>query len=213
MRSVRLVAAEDEYDCEPGLIIKGLKHFEGMMADRDGSLIAHDLLEHQNGLHNIGTVWDELEALGAIWQVRGRHGDLLTDGARRSIHSPEVHVAADITRMADEGLWLSIPRTKRCDYDEDFYAICQIAKKDIIAEYDFRHVDIDHYLAACFGHMRRGFRKAQRRFGTGYNGANLFQAILRAVEQCRPEFVGQEFILSYGNGEASCREDHGIWEG
>ncbi len=76
MRHVRLVATSDEYDNELGFKIKGTTAFEGFMACRNGELTAHDLLEHQNGLAAMGTVWDELEAIGGIWQVRGRHGDM-----------------------------------------------------------------------------------------------------------------------------------------
>lgn len=96
VRAVRLVAALDEYDNTPGLKIVGVPDVDGMAVERtDGVLIAHDLLEHQNGLSEIGTVWDELEALGGIWQVRGRTGDMFV----RNIHTPQVNIASDITRM------------------------------------------------------------------------------------------------------------------
>src|ERR1041385_6254253 len=65
MRSIRLVAMSDDYDDTPGLVVKGTQPYEGMMADREGTLVAHDILEHQNGYKAIGSVWDELEALGA----------------------------------------------------------------------------------------------------------------------------------------------------
>jgi len=38
--------------------------------------IAHDLVEHVNGLEAIGTIGDELMALGAMWKCRGQWGDM-----------------------------------------------------------------------------------------------------------------------------------------
>ena len=68
MRYVRLQVAEDQLSGELGLKIKGMRATEGM-AMGSGLLVAHDLLEHQNGLRAIGSVGDELEALGGIWHV------------------------------------------------------------------------------------------------------------------------------------------------
>jgi hypothetical protein len=56
--------------------------------------------------------------------------------------------------------------------------------------------------------MRTGFRKAQRRFGDGYEGVSLFRSIRDAI---RPhakhlDFPGQEFLLTYAGTRAACRE-------
>lgn len=91
MRYVTLIARSDDYDSKPGLAIKGVSDFEGFMADREGTITAHDLLEHQNGARHMGPVWDELEALGGIWQIRGRWGDMC-ELSGRSMHSPETGV-------------------------------------------------------------------------------------------------------------------------
>lgn len=225
MRAVRLIAAEDEYDCEPGLIIKGTPQCEGMMADRDsGMLIAHDLLEHVNGVENIGQIDDELQALGAIWYVRGRHGDLLSGN---NFHTPAVNVASDLTRMfRDLGscrYWPGVrtPRTYRHDYDEDFLEIIAIARRDIPREADSMNRTerelMEAYLTDALHYMRTGYRKAQRRFERRRNeynwkAPNQFAAIRDAVKACRPEYVGQEFVLTYGNGEARCVEYPGVWQ-
>jgi hypothetical protein len=211
MRSIRLIAAHDEYDTTPGLIIKGTPSFDGLSADRNGLLIAHDLLEHVNGPKHMGPVWDELEALGAIWQVRGRHGEMMTE--TRSYHTPQVNVAADITRMF-EG-WLMEPqqgstRTKAHEYDDDFRDILEIARRDIPREFnDPRPTSeqVEEYLSFALHRLRTGFRKAERKYGTHFEGANLFQAVRDAVKAVMPmvDFEGQEFILTYGDGEASCR--------
>ncbi len=79
MRHIRLVAFEDEPTGNLGLIVKGSEGPE-IYSDNKGSLIAHDIVEHQNGMAAIGGIDDELEAIGALWQVRGRHGTLLHEG-------------------------------------------------------------------------------------------------------------------------------------
>lgn len=208
MRYVRLVAVSDEYDTDPGLALKGVQHnAEGFMADRDGILVAHDLLEHVNGREHIGTVWDELEALGAIWQVRGRHADFLTKYGQNV--SPTQNVAADVSRMWPEwGADGMPPRAHRVKntrphlYDEDFQEIIAHARKDILDEHrddmnaaEFR--DLDAYLSEALHRMRTGFRKAERKYGEGYFAHNMFRRIRDAVAGCKPEYEGQPFTLAY----------------
>lgn len=213
MRYVRLVAVSDEYDTSPGLVVKGTPMSEGMMADRTGDLIAHDLLEHQNGVKAIGPIDDELEALGGIWQVRGRWGDMCTD--RPSMYSPAENVASDITRMfgeIDGQDWrprLLKYRTHRHDNDDDFREMIEIARRDIKREWDDwaeHHFRFEAYLDNALHLMRRGFRKAARRFGDRFGGINQFKAIQRAVKGAHIDFEGQEFRLAYGNGEARVEE-------
>lgn len=212
MRYIRLVAVGDELDPTPGLVVKGTVMCEGMFADRTGILIAHDLLEHQNGVAAIGPVDDELEALGGIWQVRGRWGDMLDD--RPSFYSPAHHAASDLTRMAREltGSWWPEQgqyHTKPHPCDDDFAEIIEIARQDIpkeLDEEDLADFPMEAYLDNALHLMRRGYRKAERRFGDRSVGYDLFRAIKEAVKGCQPDWEGQEFLLGYGDGEATCRE-------
>lgn len=218
MRSIRLIAVSDEYDSALGLKIKGTPDFDGFMADRNGDTIAHDLLEHQNGLAWMGPVWDELEAMGGIWQVRGRHGDMITGNG---MHSPQVNCASDVSRMfrdwIHEGKRLG-PNGLRAGsrphlYDDDFNDIIAIARDDIRKEHsdlwdddDATDSDVDEYLGLALRRMRAGFRKAERRFGDRFCGHSMFGAIRDAVSRARPEYEGQEFILRYGKCDATLRE-------
>lgn len=217
MRSITLITHGDEYTDRLGLAIKGTDFsIDGMMADRDGTLIAHDLLEHQNGIANIGSVWDELEAVGGIWQVRGRHGDFLRG---YTVISPVENVAADIDRMFPE--WLSAHQydgpgspaegTKPHIHDDDFEAIIAEARRTIPINHEheeYTPAELDAYMALALRRMRIGFRKAERRFGPRYVGYDLFRAIQSAVRGATKEveFEGQEFLLRYGNREATVRE-------
>lgn len=226
MKHVRLIAACDEYDTKPGLIIKGTPTFDELMTDRDGSLIAHDLLEHQNGPKNMGPVWDELEALGGVWYCRGQWGDLGT----RSVWSPAHNVASDVERMFIQ--WacedheycgpggLSVG-SRPSDYDEDFNEIIDIARDMIRLEQRDGWDEADHeeqlsvYLTFSLHRMRSGFRKAKRRFerdgASRFNGHSLFSAVKDACAKAAKciDYEGQEFRLSYGNGGATCTE---IWD-
>lgn len=213
MRYVRLIAVSDEYDSSPGLIVKGTPQMEGMMADREGLLVAHDLIEHQNGAKHIGAVWDELEALGGIWHARGRWGDLMQKHG--SHYSPAENVASDLTRMFSDWGNEYPPRehrlkaTRAHDHDEDFLEIIAISRRDIPREHDETDRDeMERYLAEALHRMRTGFRKAARRFPGQFASNNQMRAIKEAVESVVRyiDFEGQEFILAYGNGEATCRE-------
>lgn len=233
MKAIRLVTATDEYDSDtPGFVLKGCKEFEGLMADREGGLTAHDVLEHQNGIAGMGPVWDELEALGGVWFVRGRFGDMLTKG--RSYHTAEANTASDLTRMfsdystdPDNGPGGLRTGSRPHAYDDEFAEIIAIARRDIPREYTDMgdgsededengwspelHALFEDYLTLALHRMRAGFSKAARRFGrlsdNQFYAGNLFVAIRDAVGEAAREieFEGQEFILRYGNGEATCR--------
>jgi len=202
MKYVRLVATDDQYDTELGLVLKGTPITDDLMADRNGQMIAHDLVEHQNGPANIGTVWDEMQALGGIWHTRGRHGDF-TSG----YWSPHQTIAHDLARMYEEDDCMDVPALHTCPHecDEDFEHIISLARPIIMREaYDEEDADpdrIDAFLQPVIGHMRTGYRKATKRFGHDYESNNLYHAIKRAWTT--PEYAGQEFILAYGNGQAN----------
>lgn len=217
MRHIRLIAASDEYDTSLGFILKGCKSFDGLMADRDGTLTAHDVLEHQNGIKHMGPVWDELEALGGGWYVRGRWGDMMQH--RPNIHSPQTNFASDITRMFPE--WdgtayggLTKGRNAH-DHDDDFTDIIAIARHDILREYDDCNRDeMERYLTLAHRRLRVGFCKAWNRFehkGRFY-AYEMFREIRDTVNNAVKDikWEGQEFVLSYGNDrETVCNPVYG----
>lgn len=230
MRHVTLKTCSDEYDSKPGFALVGTDcNADGYAADRDGILIAHDLLEHVNGPGEIGSVWDELEALGAIWQVRARHGDLLNNRPAYSAtaYNMPYQIAGDVTRMFGEWGWRenyyegpgSLREGSRPipEMESDFAATLEIARKDIPGEHirdvggeereaELREM-IEPYLALALRRMRIGYRKARRRYGDGYRGADQFVSVRDAIKEASAwvEVEGQRFRLSYGDGRAVCR--------
>lgn len=224
MRHVRLEAFDDDYgNC--GLIIVGSPKNETLMADTEGGLIAHDLLEHQNGVRKIGCPMDEVEATGGLWQVRGRHGDFVQDDRNiGSAWTPEQNVALNLTTIARESTWQDWMwvagkyRTQRHHQDDVFIDMLDWVRPHILAEVQdgrecageelYEPFPLEAFLDNALHLMRTGYRKAERRFGCGYGGVDTFRAIKQAVAPyCKhAEHEDQQFRLSYGNGEARCEE-------
>lgn len=222
MKRVRLVTKEDPETGSMGLVLKGLHISDQPFVATDGLQIAHDLLEHQNGQDAIGGIADEMQALGAIWYVRGQFGALRLDGAG-SRYSVEENIASDFVRMFrdhcyGQPLELATPRVHRCNNiaEAAFGAILDCVKRDALSEIDAEdhkaaHRQLRPYLHAALRHMRAGYRKAARRFkGDAQATNNLFWSIAKAIDPYakHPEYEGQEFELSYdfATGKAWCEE-------
>ena len=216
MRHLTLVSFEDEPTGNLGLIFKGTAGPE-IFADTSGTLLAHDLLEHQNGFGRIGCPEDELEAMGGLWQVRGRWGDMVDDDRVRSVWTPVQSLGWElvtIARQAAEGEGVNwTPRVGRYrthahDYDEDFQEAIDYARPHIRSELrdNGGFFDIEAFLENAMHLMRRGFRKAERRFGQDTTGVDLFRRFKEAVApHCKHvEAPGEEYRLSYGNGRVTC---------
>ena len=194
----------------PGLMLKGMKRHEGMFTDGgEGVSIAHDLVEHINGVKAIGSVGDELEAFGAMWFVRGHLADF-----EGNHYSPEQIMGMEYGSLSRyfgyAPLRASVERELRCraDLDEIWEAIEPHALKSIDAE-DLDESMMDEYVRASRILFKRGHMKAERRYKDSIAANNQFHAIRRAVTSL-PEFyeddVGRRFELRWGDMEASIRE-------
>lgn len=221
MKTVTFISFKDDNTGEIGLGFAGVARHEEMNSATTGLIIAHDIIEHQNGAAAIGTIDDELEALGAIWYVRGQHGELTRDGSG-SHYTIAENIASDIVRMFRDyvyGAYVA-PRTFRprggkvthqAELDETLAAASSSWRAEIYAE------DLDRarplweaYSDIAMRRMQAGYAKARRKWERkGHFAANnQFWAIVEAVEPHakRCEYEGQRFKLSYGNGEANCEE-------
>ena len=222
MTTVYLVAQTDDMTGILGLAIEGLSQSQGETnSASEGALIAHDLIEHVNGIKAIGSIDDELEALGAIWYVRGQWGDL-TRNAVRSMYSVEENIASDVTRMfrdhVDGGQHVSYVNlnSKPVQADDYLQTILECADKTYLGEFnndeDERTKAVEAWAAyrtVALKRMRRGYAKARRRWEKHghYAANNRFWSIAEAVEPyCKPEYEGQRFKLSYDKNGACCDE-------
>jgi hypothetical protein len=229
LKTVMLEAFTDEQTGELGLGIVGMRSTHETNAATDGILLAHDLIEHVNGVEQIGTIDDELEALGAIWFTRGQYYDLTRDG-RGSAYPPQYPIASDIARMFREFFHgsahvdLSPLRSRPCDADSDLKDIVREALKqtrdEIGDDRDAGEPDLIKmeraYIRVCLPRMRIGYRKAQRKYKTGGRANELFWAVAEAVGVfCKsPEFEGARYQLRYGfdkRGQAVAHCDY-HWE-
>lgn len=208
-RTILTAKRDDEFG-GIGLCIPGTNPTVTFNPAQDGLTVAHDLIEHVNGPREIGTIDDELEALGAVWFVRGQFSDLNRDG-RGSAYTAHENIASDITRMFRDFFYgsyvsLSVPRTRACEADDDFREIIECAVKEARSELNDDEIpeEVAHkqrmYMAVCLPRMRIGYRKAKRKYKHGRDANRLFWEIADAVDPYakRCEFEGQQFELIYG---------------
>lgn len=189
---------------ETGLLFNDCPIIQYPMVALEGLLVAHDLLEHVNGLNKIGSIDDELEALGGVWFVRGELCDL--NRGKPSYYSPDESLASDVLNMAriyNNGVNFKTDVPK-LDRDHFFYEtaveIVEIAKNGVNSEIDDdeRNQDrLDHYFDSAIAYMINGYDKADNK----YNQANvngLFWDIAAEVDRFLKEYElieGAQFEL------------------
>lgn len=216
MRVYTLEYREDQESGELGFHVHGATLEEGKynMAT-DGLLIAHDILEHQR-IKDIGSIGDELKAMGAIWYIRGQFGDF-----PNSIVAPQDNISSDITRMARDYVYnpyfdCPVPIKNKHWLHEEFTNMITKARGDLHHELD----DSDRgssreseYFTAALAFMTAGYQAAERRFkriGGGVRANSLFHSIQRAVDTALKwaEHEGQQFTLhvNFKDCTAECRE-------
>ena len=214
MPYITLVSKEDNETGELGLIIKGMRVTNYPSVASTGLLIAHDLLEHQNGISAIGSISDELEALGGVWFVRGQHYDM--DRGKPAYHTPETHLASDVSNMA-ELVCNGVPirgfskKTYKHFQDDAFIEIIELGRESYKSEMDcYEDSDFDplnDYFSYCLHAMRKGYRKAEKRFNR-VNANTLFWDIAGAVDPyaSNVDYENQEFRLFYSADRVYCEE-------
>jgi len=215
MKVVDLEVREDSVSGELGLCLVDLIRMDDMpTVDTDGIQIAHDLIEHQNGVRAIGSVHDELQALGAIWFVRGQHGYLRRNDP--GYYTPEQNLGSDVARQALDFGWHGslggiIPRNRAGDCEEVFQEILEYGRQSYRQEVKYDEApayDPREYFEAVVPLLRMGYRKARRRFPDANVANTMFFSIQEAVQGCHVEFEGQRFKLRYSWRSAQCWEDY-----
>lgn len=219
MRYVRLSAKTCWDSGELGLVLKDLPPDLSFSVAHSGTLIAHDIIEHQRGIKNIGTIWDEVIAFGAIWYTRGQFGEVNSN--HRSPEEATGWEIGDFCVADDLGPYtgsqfekLSLKRHEADDYSELGYiaeAAVKYIRKHASEEYDER----------CLTYMKpllaRGFQMANRKYRCPLKANNLFKQIQRVLDDFfkHPDeyfFEGTEYILGYSEYQAMLRpiaEDSG----
>ena len=218
-KTVILECIEDPCTGELGLILEKSKSslYSIESCDPitgDGILIAHDLMEHVGGIENIGGIGEEIEALGAVWFVRGWTGTLRE--GRQVYHSPEVDLASDLSRFFINGYGFGklTPKTStgRDDdnFDEIIKEIISETRNQINAELEYQDDlpsawTINEYLQDAVHFLRTGYRKARTKYKREerWGVYNQFQNIAKEIDNnIYTEFEGQQWTLTYGEGSA-----------
>lgn len=229
MVSFTLVYEQDEEYGGLGFRIEGSKKIAGAynMAT-EGLLIAHDILEHSK-IEDIGTIGDELKALGGVWFVRGQLSDMRRDGIG-SMYTPHQNVASDVVNMGRSIVlghtkyYAKVPRVQpnKCIVINDLLDIIAEARKDLPGELEveeYTKAALDKYLDDTLKFMVYGYNKAKeryRRIGGRYRANKLFWDITEEVDTAlkQAEYEGQRFKLkiNYSKCEATCEELYEYWE-
>lgn len=219
-----LVARTDAQTGELGWMFKKIPVNDDLfMSSVDPVLLAHDLLEHVNGLEAIGSIDDEFQALGGTYYVRGFMGELRRDGAG-SAHTFEQNIASDIIRMFRE---LTIAdftffderqlEGLECEIDDEIDEVLQHARESIQDEFNDEEEflefleespfdSVEEYLRQAKLYMTMGFLKAEARYGHDRWAANnLFWNMHDAIRG-EPDYEGQEFVLTIDGESASFEE-------
>ena len=190
MRHIRLIAREDRSGFT-GLFVQGMNYAELDVAT-SGEMLAHDIIEHVNGKDEIGSIEDELQALGALWALRARHGELRRGEVMWV--TPEEAIGHDLSAMATEvyfGAYIppKIPRTYAHYFDESFEII--LAEGQELFERELRYMQdddgdtkqLEHYWNMVISNMRIGARKLKRQHGSFEAAARKFWNIREAAHR------------------------------
>lgn len=215
MKTILMTCRECEVSGELGLIIDDVPlGDEEIFSSTSGVLIAHDIIEHQNGPSAIGGVGDEMEALGGVWFTRGGLDDINRINSNSlSVYSSYQQVAFDVVELWRQyEVWgMPVPKVSAIpDFEDDLrdilrHAIAEIPKEDEDAPRD----EIAAFIRDAKHLLRSGWAKAVATWdGDQYAANNQFWAIAAAVDpfagNCNLE--GQEYSLTYGDGNAFCEE-------
>lgn len=178
----------------PGLIIRGTAANTGIDpapasfglidVEPGARLLAHDAVEHINGVSEIGCPYDELQAIGAMWMVRGeKASEVSTDAAAWDVE----HALSDLYRAEDE---LRAPPCRGgirgLDCDDDLMEIAGAgvdrARKELAYDWADGVSRIpDNAADLVLRWMRIGYRKARRRYGNWIQAHSLFYAVKDAA--------------------------------
>jgi hypothetical protein len=214
----KLIVREDSQTGELGFVFANMPINEDLvMATADGALLAHDLTEHVNGPHNIGTGCDEFQAFGGIYYVRG-YDRRMSAGNFGSAYTFEENVAAGITSILRDMAAIDqydfypeeLPEYET-DIDIEIDEVIAQARSDIPGDYNDEEElqeaieaagfdTLSQYLDQARKYMKMGYLKAEAMYDNEQYRANaLYWSIAKAINTCSPECVGQEFTLTVNN--------------
>ena len=177
-----------------------------------GRLLAHDVLEHVNGLSKIGSVEDELQALACVWAIRGQYWDI------HPVVTPIESLNADLVMLVRyldlENMREQKLNSRYCEEDVNF--------KDILDFHNFHYwkdvweserdeeltsEDFELWYKYCLHWFRVGWRKAKKKYPCFTQANTMFKRIEEEINKIIKygiDFEGQEWQLVLNWQKDSC---------
>ena len=164
----------------------------------NGRLLAHDVVEHVNGIRKIGSFTDEFEALGALMFVRGTHADFGYFNAEESIAADFTFLAEDWHLTAEEDLSYSREPRKQGYLDE----LWEDIKWHIEYPNEMLISERREFANSARVYFKRGYLKALRKYGDEFSAFSLFETIKYSFDRMFPKGFheyqeGTRIILRY----------------
>lgn len=193
-----LTVREDYEHGITGWVVQELAEMEDQPSvATDGYLLAHDIVEHVNGINEIGGIGEELQALGGFWRTRGQYGDIRRD---RSQYNPPCEAIANdflglFERFAQgEEIGQEIPElVEHEDYEEDWEDILEHTDKNIRENLSYLDLDLDldkqeiedtieEYKKALAAFFNQGIIKHEGLYPDAMMANSIFYGIVDALE-------------------------------
>lgn len=155
--------------------------------------VPHDLLEHVNGLQRIGSVFDELQAIGAIWWIRGQWGTL--DPRIKQLQNPYEILGSEVETMWEK-YKTELPYLGNVEtWEEAEHIISNIKPYNLEGnEKSWRD-----YSDCAVKLLSLGMEKAQKLYPEPLEANNLFWEIVENLEYWfGKQEEGMHMRLTYG---------------
>lgn len=180
----------------------------------NGGLLAHDVVEHINGIRKIGSFTDEFEALGALMFVRGNYADFGFYSAEESIASDFTFLAEEWHLNADEDL--SYSREPRKHYFLD--TIWEYIEGYIKCPDEMLESERHYFINSARVYFKRGYLKASRKYPDEFSAYQLFDTVKYNFEKMFPTGFrehqeGTRIILRYDVQNAAAKLSYKKYRG
>ena len=192
-KTYKIIVREDMQTGDSGWVVAELTEMEEQPSVAyGGPLIAHDIIEHVNGIESIGGIGEELQAMGGVWNTRGQFGDI---SRNNMIYVDPRHAMANSyvelgRRFIDNGeeIGCEIPELVKSKFVKEFQEIWDLTKDKIIGHCDTDEMEdgefeemlaFFHEAAESFFHL--GVIKHQAEWGDGYSANVMYYGIVCAL--------------------------------
>jgi hypothetical protein len=181
MKAITYIVEEHDETGIVGLTPEGIRMHDQYIPTSGGNAFAHDLLEHQNGFKSIGTIRDEIEAMGALAYVRGPYGTARKGSwvaVDESIRREVVDLIDPLTE--DDERWHRLHTRLEPDTQLERDPIIDWVLEEIESSHELHGTTL---MANIERLLNRGYMKAERRFKDQGWATDLFFHMTDTVDE------------------------------